>query len=349
MNHLKKSEHYHLKGGRVVKTTKCKGKLFNLVWVTSILLVVVPAAFGDNFPEKPVTIVVSTSPGGGLDTAIRQLVPFFEKHLGGKLVLQYQPGGSTAVANTIVAKSKPDGYMIDAVGEPHYQLTFITQKVSYTIDDLIPMGPFSCDPGVYRVRKDAPWNNLKELIDYAKSKPPRTIKVSVSERTSGNYLAVKQLEEATGVTFNIVPFGGGNPARLALLGGQVDLTNAGVFNSLSIAEKSKVIAVHYQENRWPELTDHARTVNQQLGTKLSNSISYNAFWLPAKIKTEFPDRYKKLVKAFHDALTDKEYVAQMKKLGLEAQVVREDPEPHDRASRELLKELEKYKDLLLAK
>ena len=52
---------------------KTKGRdLFYLLWVASILLVVVPAAFGDNYPEKPVTIIVSTSPGGGLDTAIRQ-------------------------------------------------------------------------------------------------------------------------------------------------------------------------------------------------------------------------------------------------------------------------------------
>ena len=330
-----------------MKATQWKGKLFRLLWVTSVLLTVVPAAFGDNYPERPVTIIVSTSPGGGLDTAIRQLVPFFEKHLGGKFALQYQAGGSTAVANTIVAKSKPDGYMINAAGEPHYQLTFVTQKVSYTIDDLFPLGPFSCDPGIYRVRKDAPWKDLKELIDYAKSKPPRTIKVSVSERTSGNFLALKQLEEATGVTFNIVPFGGGNPARLALLGGQVDLTNAGVFNSLPIADKSRVIAVQYQENKWPELTDRAKTVNQQLGTKLPSSISYNTFWLPAKIRTQFPDRYKKLVKAFQDTLTDKDYIAQMKKLGIEAQIVRDDPESHDRESRELLKELQKYKDLLL--
>jgi putative tricarboxylic transport membrane protein len=330
-----------------MKLMRSRGNLFYLLSVASILLVVVPGAFGDNYPEKPVTIIVSTSPGGGLDTAIRQLLPFFEKALGGKFILQYQAGGSTAVANTIVAKSKPDGYMIDAVGEPHYQLTFITQKVSYTIDDLFPLGPFSCDPGIYRVRKDAPWKDLKELIEYAKTKPPRTIKVSVSERTSGNYLAVKQLEEATGVTFNIVPFGGGNPARLALLGGQVDLTNAGVFNSLPIADKSRVIAVQYQENKWPGLTDNAKTVNQQLGTNLSSSISYNAFWVPAKIRTQFPDRYKKLAKAFNDTLTDKEYLAQMKKLGIEAQVVRDDPDSHDKESRELLKELQKYKDLLL--
>jgi tripartite-type tricarboxylate transporter receptor subunit TctC len=318
---------------------------FTAIALALTLCFVVPSNSADTYPEKPITILLATAAGGGSDITLRRMQPFFEKALGTKLLFEYEGGGGTSIAATMVAKRPADGYTMLSIGSPHYQFTFVLQKVGYTIDDLYPVGPYNFDPAVVRVSKDAPWNNLSDLVEFAKSKPAKTVKVSVGQRTSNNFLSLKQIEQTAGVSFNIVPYSGGNPARLALINGEVDMTNVGLFNSLPIAAKTKVLAVHYHENRWPNLTNSAKTVNDQLGVKLNDSAITDGLWVAGKLRKEYPARHDFLVKALNKVLTDPAYIAEMKKLGLEDQLIRQDPEMCDKESRGIVEDLKKYKEL----
>jgi len=299
----------------------------------------------DSFPTQPVKIIATSSSGGGMDTSVRQLQKYWEKYLGESIIVECKPGGATAIGTNIVLGSEPDAYTILATGVPHYQFSMILQDVDYTIDDFVPIGPFVTEAAVIRVKKDAPWDNLTDLIEYAKSQPKGKLKASVSELSSPNFISLKLIEEAAGVEFNIVPFGSGNNSRIALVGGQVDLTNAGVFNSLPIADSTKVIAVHANNNNWPGITDNAKTVNEQLGSDLPQLQTSYGLFVPAKAKEQYPQRYEKLVETLQQALTDPEYLSMLKEAGEEGKSMVQDPTEYDKDMHDLYNELLKYKDM----
>jgi len=303
-----------------------------------------PSKPEDPYPEKNIRLIVASSAGGGLDTATRQIQPFLEKYLGTKLMIENHAGGNYAVATTLVVEGPDDGYMILMSATPHFHFSFLTQEVNYKFEDLTPVGSLLIDPGLIRVREDAPWKDLRELIEYAKTQPPGTLSASVSHRTSNNFLALKQLEAATGVQFNIVPFGGGNEARLALLRGEVQLTHAGVFNSLSAAEGTRVIGVQHSSNDWPDITDNAKTFNEQLDTPVPDSFSTYGLFVATKMKEAYPERYQKLVDAFAQAMNDPEYRALLAKTNEEAKAVYMNPEEYHKANVEMLEDLLKYLD-----
>lgn len=230
-------------------------------------------------------------------------------------------------------------------GTPHLHFSYLTnENVGYTLDDFVPIAALTYDPGVIRVRNDAPWKDLKELIEYAKTQPKGTITASVSFRTSNNFLALKQLEKATGVEFTIIPYGGGNEARLALLNGEVDLTHAGAFNSLNMADETRVIGVQQATNDWPDVTDNAKTFNEQLGTEIPDNSSTYGFFTLAKVKEDFPDRYQKLVDAFKTAIENPAYVEKLKETGEYAKVRYIGPEEYGKMVKSLEAELIEVKD-----
>lgn len=307
-----------------------------------ILFNVPDFAQAKSYPERPIRVIISSSPGGGLDTTARQLQPFLEKELGTNLIMENHKGGSTAVGNTLVAKGKADGYMFLCAPTPHMQFTIITQNVQYTINDLIPICRITSDPGVIRVRDDAPWKNMKEFIEYAKSQPPETLRGSISYRTSANFIGLKLIEEATGAKFNIVPFGGGQEARVAVLGGHVDFTHACAFNSLNIDKGSRVIGVQWYENYVPEITDNAKTMNEELGTNIPDVAATYGFYVRSEVKERYPARYKRLVEACKKAIENPEYIARLKKLGEHKKIRYSAPDQFHKLNKDLMQTLLKY-------
>lgn len=259
--------------------------------------------------------IVPSSAGGGFDTTTRTLEPFIAKELGTNIAVTNKEGGQFAIGATATLNAGADCYTIMTHADPHLLFSYLTQDVGYTYDDFYPITSLSIEPAVYRVRNDSKWSSLKELVADAKAHPGK-IKMSVSGLANNNYVSVYQLEKATGAKFNIVSYDGGDPARQALVSGEVDVTNASVFNSLGIAKDTKVLAVQQDENKWKSITDNAPTVNDALGLSLPpNSSEYGAF-VTAKCRDEHPDRYKALVKAFQAATSDPDYKAKLKSLDL---------------------------------
>ncbi|RFU71387.1 tripartite tricarboxylate transporter substrate binding protein [Peribacillus saganii] len=294
----------------------------------------------DDFPKKNIKFIVPSSAGGGFDTSSRQLQPFLQEALGTNLVVENHDGGGTAIGTRMLKNSQADGYSIMMQGTPHLHFSYLTAgDVGYKLNDFVPIGALTYDPGVIRVRRDAKWKDLKELIEYAKTQPPGTISASVSFRTSNNFLALKQLEKATGVEFNIIPYGGGNESRLALLSGEVDLTHAGAFNSINMADETRVIGIQQPSNDWPNVTDNAKTINEQLGIEIpDNSSTYGLFTL-RKVKEDYPDRYQKLVEAFKQAVENPDYIAKLKETGEYEKVRYIGPEEYEEMVNSLEKEL----------
>lgn len=266
------------------------------------------------WPDQDLRWIVPSSAGGGYDTVTRQLQPSLEEELGVNVPVENLEGGGFAIGTNAAANAAPDCQTIMTHGIPLLQFSHLTQDVEYTYDDFYPVSVLTEEPGLFRVSEDSPYETLQDLVEDARNRPGE-VRASAPGINSNNYLAFLQLEDAEDVEFNIVPYDGGSPARNALLSGEVEFTHASVFNSLGIAEDSRVLAVTQDENEWPELTNDAPTWNEELGTGLEPNGSTYGLFVNRECREEYPERYEQLVEATQAATEDEEYRQQLEEIG----------------------------------
>ncbi|MCG6968073.1 MAG: tripartite tricarboxylate transporter substrate binding protein [Chromatiaceae bacterium] len=198
------------------------------------------------YPDRPITVVVSYGAGGATDFQARivtMMSGMEDKdgkpvYLNGQpMVIVNRPGAGGQVGwNKYVEQAKPDGYELAAYNVPHFiaQSIVFPKKVKYNIDNLEPIANWGADPAVLIVNKDSPFNSVQDLVDYAKANPEK-VTVSGAGLYVGHHIADLQLDKAAGIKTKYVPSGGGVKALQFVLGGQ---TMAG-FNNLSDAYRSR--------------------------------------------------------------------------------------------------------------
>lgn len=202
-----------------------KRRAFNRCMVSALLggvaaLAAVPAAQAQSFPSRPVELVVPFAAGGGTDALARAMSDASRKHFPQPIVILNKPGAAGGIGLTEVARSAPDGYKLalvtaDMVIIPHLGLT----KTTY--ESFTPIIQLNADPSAITVAADSPYNTIEEFLEAARAKP-ETMQLGNAGVGSIWHLAAAALEDKTGVKFNHIPFTGGNPAVLALLGGHID-------------------------------------------------------------------------------------------------------------------------------
>jgi tripartite-type tricarboxylate transporter receptor subunit TctC len=274
---------------------------------------------GSDFADTPLRWIVSSAPGGGFDTTSRQLEPFLTEALGTSATVENLEGGGYAIGAQTMLTNGADCTSIVMHGVPHLMFSYMTQDVDYDLASFAPIGGVSIEPGVIRVRNDSPWQDIQAFVDDAKNRPGQ-IKISVSDLQSNNYIALLQMERDLGIDLNIIGYDGGGPSRTALISGEVDATHAGVFNSLAIADDSRVIAVSQPENKWPEVTNDAPPINEALGVELPANASNYVLLASAQCRDNNPERYQALVDGLKASLENEEYLATLSELGEESKV-----------------------------
>ena len=184
------------------------------------------SAHAQQFPNRPITMIVPFPPGGIADITGRPLAVSMSKHLGQPVVVENKAGAGGAVGHAFVAKAKPDGYTIMTALS---SIVVIPEadKVNgrpstYQMSDFTPIALVSADPTILLVPAGAPWKTLKELIDDARSRPGK-----ISYASSGVYGTIhtcfEMLAQAANVKLLHVPYKGGGPAMTALLAGETNL------------------------------------------------------------------------------------------------------------------------------
>jgi tripartite-type tricarboxylate transporter receptor subunit TctC len=213
--------------------------------VVALGLSVVAQAQG-KFPDKPVTIVVPTAPGGSTDFTARLIAEPLSRALGQPVVVDNKAGASGNIGNQFVARAKPDGYTLllaysgYQVGNPH----LFTKTGWDPIKDFAPISMLTRAPQVLAVRANLPANNMKELIAYAKANPGK-LNYASSGMGSIQHIAGELFKQMTGTFITHIPYRGSGPAVQDLLGGQVDLfftTPASVVSHIK-ADKLKGLVV----------------------------------------------------------------------------------------------------------
>ena len=202
-----------------------KRRAFNRCIVSALLggvaaFAAIPSAQAQSFPSRPVELVVPFAAGGGTDALARAMSDAARAHFSQPIVILNKPGAAGGIGLTEVARSNPDGYKLalvtaDMVIIPHLGLT----KTTY--ESFTPIIQLNADPSAITVAADSPYNTIEEFLDAARAKP-ETMQMGNAGVGSIWHLAAAALEDKTGVKFNHIPFTGGNPAVLALLGGHID-------------------------------------------------------------------------------------------------------------------------------
>lgn len=287
-------------------------------WMVMALLMVLLGGmtFGTDlvsasYPDRIIRIIVPSSPGGGFDTTIRQMQPYLEEILGTSIVVDNRPGASLMIGTRLALESEPDGYTFGIGSCPVMVMQCLIPVLGapYKIEDFDPIANLTVDPATFMVRKDAPWDTLDEFLAYAQEQPPGSINISVSNLFNPQYKATQIMERITGLEFNVVGFDGGGPARDALFGGHVDATMTSGASALPFKEDLKTLAVFEPENKYPDITHHARPAHETLGEEINRSFGTRFFlYAPRGFSEMYPDRLETFTKAIEEIFNNPEFL-----------------------------------------
>lgn len=178
----------------------------------------------DKYPSKPITIVCPYPAGGNTDQRSRQFARFMGPVLGVPMVVENRSGAGGNIGTEAIARAKPDGYTI-GMGNfaPLSVNPTLFKKVSFDpIKDLAPICLIERGPLVLMVRQDSPFKSLKDLIAAAKAKPGH-LTYAHGGTGGSHHLAAEMFKARAGVFITTIPYRGGAPAAMDLMGGQVDM------------------------------------------------------------------------------------------------------------------------------
>jgi tripartite-type tricarboxylate transporter receptor subunit TctC len=184
-----------------------------------------PMSFAQaKFPQRPITLVVPTPPGGSTDFTARLIAEPLTRALGQSIIVDNKPGASGNIGNQFVARSKPDGYTLlmaysgYQVGNPH----LFKDAGWEPIKDFVPVAMVTRAPQVVAIHHALPVNTLQELVAYAKKNPGK-LNYASSGNGSIQHIAGELFKQLTGTFITHIPYRGSGPAVQDLLAGTVDL------------------------------------------------------------------------------------------------------------------------------
>jgi len=209
------------------------------VWIA----LVCSAALAQDYPAKPVKIIVPFAAGGPADIYARFLGQRLEVALGQAFVIDDRPGAGSVIGTDAVAKSAPDGYTLLMMSNTHTVNESLMRNKPYALmRDFVPVAPVNYSDLVLVVHPSVPVSSLAELIALAKSKPGKLNYASSGPGTP-YHMAGELFKAMAGVDIVHVPYKGSSQARTDVLGGQVDMMFDAVTTMADFAKTGKVKAL----------------------------------------------------------------------------------------------------------
>lgn len=203
----------------------------------ALVLSVVAAAPGvalAAYPEQPIKMIVSYAPGGGSDVIARLTAQYMAKYLGNNasIVVVNRPGAGGGIGFGELARAPADGYTIGMINTPNVLTIPIERKSTFHWEQYDLLGNVVDDPDNISVRADSEFKTLKDLIAYAKAHPGE-VSYGTTGVGSDDHLAALQLEKATGIKMNHVPFKGAAEVLNAVIGKQITVAVMNIGEALA--------------------------------------------------------------------------------------------------------------------
>ena len=199
-----------------------------------------PQAFAqNNFPSKPVTIIVPNAPGGAIDILARSLQQHLQTAWGQSVIVEYKPGAGTALGTDFTAKAAPDGHTLCLVATPHVINPAMRQLPFDTVKDLSGITILGVSNILISSTPAYPANNLKDAMELVKKNPSKFAYASPGSGSSMHF-AMELLKQRAGVELLHVPFKGSGPAYPEVFSGRIDFLVDPLFSSLPYVKSGKL-------------------------------------------------------------------------------------------------------------
>jgi tripartite-type tricarboxylate transporter receptor subunit TctC len=193
--------------------------------IAAALVLLAPgAALSQNYPAKPVRIMVGYAPGGGVDTTARMVGQALGDLWGSSVVIENRPGAAGNVATEYTAKAPPDGYtlVLCNIGSHSVTPARFAKKLTYDpIRDFAFASMIGGVPNVFMVHPSFPVKNLKEYIAYAKANPGK-VNFGSSGVGASPHLSIELLKMMANIDIVHVPYKGATPALTEVMAGQIE-------------------------------------------------------------------------------------------------------------------------------
>ena len=187
-------------------------------------------ALAQDYPSKPIALVVPFPPGGVADIVARPAADAMSRFLNVPVVIENKAGAGGGIGMGYVAKAKPDGYTL-LLALSSISILPEADKITgrppmFQLDQFVPIARLTADPTVLAVRADSPWKTLQDFVDDARKRP-----AAITYGSSGNYgtmhVPMEMFAGSAGVKLLHVPYTGAGPAVVGLLGGNIDAVASG--------------------------------------------------------------------------------------------------------------------------
>jgi tripartite-type tricarboxylate transporter receptor subunit TctC len=198
-------------------------RLCSRIAALAIGVLVAASAAAQDYPAKPIRIIVPFAAGGPADIYARFIGQRLSEALGQPVVIEDRPGAGSVIGTDAVAKSAPDGYTLLMMSNTHtVNESLIPNKPYQLMRDFVPVAPVNYSDLVLVVHPSVPANSLKELLDLAKAKP-KGLNYASSGPGTPYHMAGELFKAMAGVDIVHVPYKGSSGARTDVLGGQVQM------------------------------------------------------------------------------------------------------------------------------
>jgi len=218
-----------------------------------------PGATAQAWPDHPIRFIVPFTAGGANDLMGRAAAEGVSKRLGQPVVVENKPGAGAVIGADYVAKAKPDGYTL-LLALSSISIIPEADKVTgrtpmYQLDQFVGIARFTADPTVLAVRAESPWKTVQEFVADARKRPG-----AITYGSSGNYgtmhIPMEMFAASADLKLLHVPFTGGGPAVVALLGGSVDALSTGPSTVIQHVKAGKVrVLATWGDKRLASLPD----------------------------------------------------------------------------------------------
>ncbi|MDR1862783.1 MAG: tripartite tricarboxylate transporter substrate binding protein [Treponema sp.] len=288
--------------------------MFALVSLAVFSAAVFAAGGGDSggakYPQKSIAMICPWAAGGGTDAILRSLSAAAEKQLGVAIPVENRTGGAGAIGHAAIKNARPDGY---TVGMITFEINSLPQQglIDFTYADYDPLIRVNADAATLTVKADAPYNSVKEFVEYCKNNPG-TVSIGNSAPGSVWHIGAGLLANETGIQVKHIAFEGAAPAVTALAGGHIQAVSVSLAEVKSQLDARNVKCLGIMDTKRSTLYPNIPTFIDQ-----GYNITYYTWRGLALPKGVDPAIRKTLEDAFTAAMKDPDFLTQAKNLNLD--------------------------------
>ncbi|MDR2509355.1 MAG: tripartite tricarboxylate transporter substrate binding protein [Spirochaetaceae bacterium] len=262
-----------------------------------------------DYPRRNITMICPWAAGGGTDSILRALSAAAEKELGVTITVENKTGGAGAIGHAAIKNAKPDGY---TVGMITFELNSLPPQglIDFTYADYDPLIRVNSDAATLTVKGDAPYNSIKEFVEYCKQNPGA---VSIGNSAPGSvwHIGAGLLANETGIDVKHIAFEGGAAAVTALAGGHIQAVTVSLAEVKSQLDAGNVKCLGVMDTKRSELYPNIPTFIEE-GYNIVYS-TWRGLALPKGVK---PEIKAVLVDAFSKAMENPDFIEKARNMNL---------------------------------